>query len=130
MKYAVTIGFPRKGEPEIIAGPEVLIAEQKTAFKELLGNRVNEKFERVEIVDSARGRIRKAKFLTGAELKARDKARAEQEKAHREAQAAAKAGKQEAAKQHAAPASKPAAKAPAKPAAKGVKPVKEELNKA
>lgn len=129
MKYALTIGFPREGAPEVIHGADVPVAEQKAAFKGLLAKRVNEKYGRVELVDSARGRIRKARFLTGAELKARDTARAEQEKAHREAQAAAKSGKQ-AAKTPAAPASKPAAKAPAKPAGKGTKPVKETLNKA
>ena len=131
MKYAITIGFKRGdgAEPEVIAGPSVPVHEQKAQFKSLASKRENNDFERIEIIDSARGRIRKAKFLTTAELKARATAREAQEKAHQEAQAAAKTGKSKPAEAKAEPAPK---KAPAKkaPARKSATATKEDLNPA
>jgi hypothetical protein len=69
MRNGVTVGFPAKGAPVVLTGPEVPFAEQLTRFRELAGTgKLPEgapKCEVVEVWSSSGGRVRRCRLGKG-----------------------------------------------------------------
>lgn len=62
-RIAITLGYPiGGGKPQMIAGPEVSIAEQKAALKSLKADRANQRFVAMELWESGFGVVSRIKF--------------------------------------------------------------------
>jgi len=72
-KFAVTVGVPHdeRKKPVVIAGPEVPVQQQIGDFKALKAERLNKEYSQVVLLRSAGSR--KARFISPAEAKAREK---------------------------------------------------------
>lgn len=90
MRTAITIGFIHGGESsKLLHGPEVPIADQISAFKELPAHKGPHKdFEKIEVWESGTGVVKSCKYVTPEAHAAMLKEHARQKDEFEKAQAA------------------------------------------
>ena len=76
-QYAVTIGFPHDAKKPLVVltGPEVPLATQRQALKEI-SDKLHPEYRQVEIMSSGHGLLKRRKFLPPAKPESKSAAKA------------------------------------------------------